>query len=42
MKLERYKQNKVVEIPTGVKVRHRYDHYKKVYVLTVAMPQKTI
>ena len=40
MKLERYKQNKTVELPTGVKVRHQWSNEKKTYVLTVAMPQK--
>lgn len=40
MKLERYRQNKTVELPTGAKIKHRFDYYKKAYVLTVASPQK--
>ena len=40
--MERYKHNKTVELPTGAKIKHRYDHYKKAYILTVALPQKTI
>lgn len=40
MKLERYRQNKTVELPTGAKIKHRFDYYKKAYVLTVSMPQK--
>ncbi len=35
MKLERYRQNKTVELPTGVKVRHKWSNEKKTYILTV-------
>lgn len=35
MKLEKFKQNKVVELPTGVKVRHQWSYEKKLYILTV-------
>lgn len=35
MKLEKFKQNKTVHIPTGVEVRHQWDEKKKTYILTV-------
>lgn len=38
--MKTYRQNKTVELPTGVKVRHQWDKKKKTYILTVASPQK--
>lgn len=35
MKLERYRQNKTVELPTGVIVRQKWSNEKKKYILTV-------
>ena len=35
MKLEKFRRNKTVELPTGVKVRHQWDKKKKTYILTV-------
>lgn len=35
MRLERYKQNKTVELPTGVIVRQKWSNEKKLYILTV-------
>lgn len=35
MKLERYRQNKTVELPTGVIVRQKWSNEKKKYIFTV-------
>lgn len=35
MKLEKFRQNKTVELPTGVIVRQKWDSKKKTYILTV-------
>lgn len=38
--MKKYVQNKTVELPTGAKVRHRFDHYINAYVLTVSNPKR--
>lgn len=40
MKLEKFRRNKTVELPTGVKVKHQWSDEKKTYILTVDLPQK--
>lgn len=35
MKLEKFRQNKTVELPTGVIVRQEWSNEKKKYILTV-------
>lgn len=35
MKLDRYRQNKTVELPTGVIVRQKWSSKKQTYILTV-------
>lgn len=35
-----FRNNKTVELPTGAKVRHRFDNYKNAYIITVATPRK--
>lgn len=35
MKLEKFRRNKTVELPTGVIVRQKWSNEKQTYILTV-------